>query len=341
MKVGMYYNNSDVRVEEMEKPRIGKGEFLMKTMACGICGSDVLEWYRLAKAPRVLGHEATGEVVELGEGVNGVKKGDRVFVSHHVPCDECKFCLNGHHTACETLHSTNFFPGGFSEFIRIPGINVKKGTYVLPEDVTYEEGTMIEPLACVVRGQRIAGLRPDQTVLVIGSGVAGLLHVKLAKSRGVKRVIATDIDDYRLGKAKEFGADHVINGKEDVPVRLKQFNGDMFADLVILCTGAVPAMKQALSSVERGGTILFFAVPEPGKEVMIPIVEYWKNEIKMVTSYGAAPKDLEESLKLISEGNVKVRDMITHKLPLSRIQEGFDLVTKAKDSLKVIIEPGK
>ncbi len=341
MKVGMYYNNSDVRVEEMEKPKIGKGEFLMKTMACGICGSDVLEWYRLAKAPRVLGHEAAGEVVKLGEGVTGVKKGDRVFVSHHVPCDECTFCLNDHHTACETLHSTNFFPGGFSEFIRIPGINVKKGTYMLPENVTYGEGAMIEPLACVVRGQRIAGLKPDRTLLVIGSGVAGLLHVKLAKSRGVKRIIATDINDYRLGKAKEFGADKVIDGKEDVPVKVKQFNGGLFADCVILCTGAVPAMKQALASVERGGTILFFAVPEPGKDVMIPIVEYWKNEIKMATSYGAAPGDLEESLKLISEGKVKVRDMITHLLPLSRIQEGFDLVTKAKDSLKVIIEPNE
>jgi L-iditol 2-dehydrogenase len=340
MKVGMYYNNKDVRVQEMEKPEIGTEEFLMKTAACGVCGTDVLEWYRIKTAPKVLGHEAAGEIVETGKGVR-YKVGDRVFVSHHVPCDNCHFCRNGHHTACETLHATNFYPGGFSQYIRIPKINVEKGVYVLPEGMTYEEGTMIEPLACVCRGQRIASLKPGQTVLVIGSGIAGLLHVKLAKARGAGKIIATDVNEYRLKKAKEFGADFIINARDDVPSKVKELNGGLLADMVILCTGAVPAMKQSLASVGRGGTILFFAVPEPGIDIPIPVNEFWRNEIRMFTSYGAAPVDLDESFKLISGKKVKVSDMITHRLPLSEIQEGFRLVAEAKDSLKVIIKPNE
>ncbi len=140
----MYYNNSDVRVEEMPTPQIGKDELLLKSLACGICGSDVMEWYRIHKAPLVLGHEATGEIVETGEDVKRFKKGDRVFVSHHVPCNTCHYCLNGNHTVCDTLRSTNFDPGGFAEYIRIPQINVDRGVFVLPDNVSLEDGSTMD-----------------------------------------------------------------------------------------------------------------------------------------------------------------------------------------------------
>src|SRR3989338_651698 len=140
MKVAVYYNNKDIRLEERPKPTIGKGEILVKVKASGICGTDVMEWYRIKKAPRVLGHEISGEIVEVFNDVKNFKIGQRVFVSHHVPCNKCKYCLEGNHTACETLHNGNFDPGGFSEFIRIPKINVDTGTYLLPENVSYEEG---------------------------------------------------------------------------------------------------------------------------------------------------------------------------------------------------------
>ncbi|MEE9593876.1 MAG: alcohol dehydrogenase catalytic domain-containing protein, partial [Candidatus Hydrothermarchaeales archaeon] len=168
MRVAMYYNNQDVRLEEMPKPTIGSGEILLKTMASGVCGSDVMEWYRVKKAPLVLGHEVTGEIVEVGEGVKGYKTGDRIFASHHVPCNKCHYCLNDHHTSCETLHTTNFVPGGFAEYIRVPKINVENGMYLLPENVSYDVGSLIEPLACVVRGQRLAGMKPGLTVLILG-----------------------------------------------------------------------------------------------------------------------------------------------------------------------------
>src|SRR3989338_4647417 len=204
MKVAVYYKNNDIRLEERPRPEIGEGEILVKILASGICGTDLMEWYRIKKAPRVLGHEITGEIVESKSPK--YKIGQRVFVRHHVPCDQCKFCLEGNHTACETLHQGNYDPGGYSEFVRVPRLNVEKGTYVLPEGISYEAGTMIEPLACALRAQRVINVKAGQTVLILGSGISGLLNIRVAKLAGA-RVIATDLDPFRLQKAKESGAD--------------------------------------------------------------------------------------------------------------------------------------
>lgn len=339
MRVAMYYSNKDVRVEEMPTPEIGRGEILVKVMASGICGSDVMEWYRIKKAPRVLGHEITGEIVEIGEGVKNYKKGDRVFVSHHVSCNTCRYCLSGYHTACDTLHKTNYDPGGFAEYLRIPEINVDRGVYLLPENMSFEEGTFIEPLGCVLRGQRLANIKPGQSILVIGSGISGLLNINLARALGAGRIIATDINKYRLDSASRFGADAVIHASENVSKRVRELNEKRLADCVIICTGAMPAINQALQSVDRGGTILFFAVPEPGINVSIPITDFWRNEIKIMTSYGAGPADLAIALELLKNKRVNVKDMITHRLSLSEAGLGFKLVSEGKESLKVIIEP--
>jgi len=341
MRVLMYYNNSDVRVEEMPVPKIGPGELLVKVHASGICGSDVMEWYRIKKAPKVLGHEMTGEIVETGEGVEKYKKGDRVFVSHHVPCNICHYCLNGNHTACDTLHSTNYDPGGFAEYIRIPEINVQSGVYLLPDGMSYEEGTFIEPLACVVRGQRLAQLKPGQTVLVIGSGMSGLIHISLARALGAGRIIATDITEYRLEAAKKFGADAVINARDNVSERLLELNEKRLADLVIVCAGSINASIEALNCVDRGGTVLYFAVPRPEEHVPVPMNDLWRNEITLMTSYGAGPFDLELSMKMLSSRRVVLNDMITHRLPFNEGGKGFKLVADANESIKVIIEAGK
>ncbi|HIC91658.1 MAG TPA: alcohol dehydrogenase [Syntrophaceae bacterium] len=339
MRVAMYYNNSEVRLEEIPIPKIGSGELLVKVVASGICGSDVMEWYRIKRAPLVLGHEITGRIVQVGEGVEHYKIGDRVFVSHHVPCNTCRYCLNGHHTACHTLHKTNFDPGGFAEYIRVPPINVDRGVYLLPDEVSFEDGTFIEPLACVLRGQRFAGIQPGHTVLVMGSGISGLLHLQLALALGAGRVFATDINEYRLKAAQQFGANAVIHAKEDVPARLRQVNENRLADRVIVCTGALPAFTQALQCIDNGGTILFFAPTDPGVDVPVPITDLWRKEITLMTSYGASPADLATALELIRAGNVRVHEMITHRLKLEEAGLGFKLVAEAKDSIKVIIQP--
>lgn len=327
MQVARYYNNRDIRLEEHPKPQIGPGEILVKIIASGICGTDVMEWYRTKKGPRILGHEIAGEIVESKS--DKYKKGQRVFVSHHVPCNQCKYCREGNHTACETLHTGNFDPGGYSEFVRAPKINVDHGTYVLPDNVSYEEGTFIEPLACAIRGQRVIGVKKNHTVLILGSGVSGILNIFIAKLIGAK-VIATDIDEYRLKKAKEFGADEVINvAKQDL--------SSIKAERIIICTGALKAVEQAFQCIDKKGVILLFAIPSV--DIKIPTLDFWRNEISFVSSYGAAPQDLEESLELIKKGKVNVKDTITHRLPLKDIQKGFQIVVEAKESLKVVLSP--
>jgi len=339
MRVAMYYSNSDVRLQELPTPSVGPGEVLIRVLASGVCGSDVLEWYRLKTAPRVLGHEIAGEIVQVGEGVEGWAVGDRVFATHHVPCNTCHYCLSGHHTACETLHSTSFDPGGFAEYVRIPALNVERGMLRLPEEVSFDEGTFIEPLACVVRAQKLVGLKPGQSVAVLGSGISGLLHIRLASALGAGRILATDVNEYRLNRAVESGADLAVNARENVPGKLREVNDGLLADLVVVCTGALSACKEALGLVERGGNVLYFAVPEPGVELPLPIAELWRNEVTLMTSYGGAPADLAQALQLICSRRVTVTDMITHHLPLAQTQRGFQLVAAAGESLKVIVEP--
>jgi len=339
MKVAMYYSNNDVRIEEMTVPSIGDNELLVKVKASGICGSDVMEWYRIKKAPRILGHEITGDIVEIGKNVRKYKIGDRVFVSHHVPCYTCKFCLNNQQTLCHTLHSTNFYPGGFAEYLRVPEINVDRGVFVLPKEMSYDEGVFIEPLACVVRGLKTAEMKLGQTILIIGSGISGLLQIKLVKAWKAKKILTTDIEEYRLKVAKKFGADVVINAKDDVPEQVKKHNDGKLADLVVLCTGALAAVQQALQSVEAGGTILFFAPTEPGINVPFPLFDLWNKQITMVSTYAGSPEDINTAIDLIKTQKVNVVDMISHILPLSEAAKGFHLVAKAKNSMKVILKP--
>jgi len=341
MLVAVYHNNRDVRVEEVPKHKIGADEMLLKVMASGICGTDVVEWYRLPKAPRVLGHEATGIIDEAGEKVTKYKVGDRVFVSHHVPCNNCRYCRKDAHTACETLHTTNYYPGGFSQYIRVPKINVETGVYKLPPNMSYEEGTFIEPLACAARGQRLADINRDDTVLIIGSGMSGILHIQLAKLKGAQQIFAADINPDRLKLAEKFGANQTIDAKDDLPQKLKELNDGRAADKVIVCTGATQAALTALDCVDRAGTILYFAVPDPTTKIPIPITDFWRNETTIRTSYGAAPRDLEEALQILAKKQVNVEDMITHRLDIREIAEGFRLVAEAGKSLKVIIEPNR
>ena len=177
------------------------------------------------------------------------------------------------------------------------------------------------------------------SVLVIGSGISGLIHINLARSLGAGRIIATDITDYRMNAARRFGADAVINAKEDVRTKLLELNDNRLADLVIVCAGALSASTDALKLVERGGTVLYFAVPEPEVMVPVPMNDLWRNEITLMTSYGASPLDLEVALKLIGSNRVQLSDMITHRLTFHEGSMGFQLVAEAKESIKVIFEP--
>jgi len=222
----------------------------------------------------------------------------------------------------------------------LPAINVERGVFLLPDEVSYQEATFIEPLACILRGQRLAHMQPGNSVLVIGSGIAGLLHIQLARTLGAGRIVATDIVDYRLEAARRFGADAVLQADEDLPARLRQVNHGQLADRVIVCTGATSAIAQALQCVERGGTVLFFAPTDPGVTVPISINDlFWRNEVTLTTSYAGSPADYAAALELVQSHSVPLRQMITHRLPLAETGLGFQLVADAQNSLKVIIEP--
>ena len=205
--------------------------------------------------------------------------------------------------------------------------------------MTFDEGSFIEPLACVVRAQRFVGLTEGQTVVVMGSGISGLLHIQLARTRGVARIFATDISDFRLKAAAQFGAAATIHGSEDVPGRVRNLNDGRLADVVIVCTGAMPAIQQAIRSVDRGGTLLFFAPTAAGVDVPIPLFDYWRDEISVLTSYAGTGEDLKESLELIRDRKVRVGEMVTHRLPLAEAGKGFQLTASGQDSIKVILDP--
>lgn len=338
MRVAMYHNNSDVRIEQQPVPVIGRGEALVKVEVSGICGSDVMEWYRKPRAPTILGHEIAGSVASTG-GDLPFKVGDRVTAAHHVPCNACYLCLRGHHTMCELLHKTNFDPGGFAEYVRLSEVHVDRGVFPLPDGVTYEEGVLTEPLACVLRGQRIAGVDPEDSVLVIGAGVAGLLHIKLARASGVSRIFAADIRDYRIRAARQLGVDEAWSANEDLPKRVREANDGRLMDVVIVCTGAPAALESALSSVAPGATILFFAPSAPGELLRLPFNgALWRRDLTITTSYGASPSDYAAALQLIGSKRVTVKDMITHRLGLSDVSLGFRLVAEAGESMKVVLD---
>jgi L-iditol 2-dehydrogenase len=357
MKAAYWYNNKDIRLEEVPAPVPGLREMLVKVMSCGICGSDIVEWYRLPRAPLVQGHEIGAEVVAVGADVKKYHLGDRVFIAPKVPCGKCFYCSNGHYPQCSDVKER--LPGGFAEYILVPEILVENGTYLLPEQITYDQSTFIEPLACVVRAQRLGGIKPApsetsgsnrrqesgafsngvNSVLVIGCGMSGLLHVKLARAKGYK-VIAADINKMKLEFAARMGANMIIDAADNIPEQLVAGNSKK-ADVVFLCASADSALEQAWNSVDKGGTIVLFTVPGPDKKVVVPVNDFWMKEITIRTSYYCGPPDITEAMKLIEEGLIVVDDLITHRLALTDIAYGFRLVADGRESIKVIIKPNE
>lgn len=338
-KVAVYYSNSDIRIEERPVPRPGPGEILVRVRASGLCGSDLMEWYRKPKAPVVLGHEVSAEVVAVGTGVTRFKAGDRVVVTHHVPCMVCHYCSTGRHTVCDTLRQTHFDPGGFAQYIRIPAINVERGTLKIPDSLDDDIASFTEPLGCVLRGQRKIGLFPGCSVLIVGCGISGLLHLLAARVMGAGTLIGTDLQPSRLDLALKLGATHVFqSGKEDIARAVRNVTQEG-VDFAIVCAGARSAVHDALQAVNRGGTVLFFAPLKPEERLEIIFNEtFWRNGITLTSSYGAAPADLQSALALLASGRVDPTPLITHRLPLEDTARGFQLAIRG-EALKIIIKP--
>jgi len=339
MRVARYYRHDDIRVEEMPVPKIRPGELLVQVKACGLCGSDAMTWYADEKAPTVLGHEPTGVVVEVSQGAKRFKVGDRVFVHHHVACLVCHYCRRGDYSMCPTFSTTHIEPGGFAEYIRVPALNVERDTLLLPGEVSFEEGTLIEPVACAIRGMRRVRVESGDTVLVLGAGVSGLIFAQLARLWGAGLVAVVDFVQYRLEVAKRLGADLTIEAGEGTLSRLEAFNEGRGADLVIVTPGSIRAMEEGIRLAGKGGALLLYAPSYPGERLPLDTNDIFWRELTITTTYSSSHKDTRTALEFIRRRRVQVEPLITHRLSLDQVAEGLRLMAQAQESLKIVIVP--
>lgn len=339
MKAARLYNFNDIRIEDMPVPEVGPLDALVKTRACGICSGDVMPWYIEKKAPVVVGHEPAGDIVSVGKDVTSFRPGDRVFVHHHAPCFACRHCRRGDYVQCNTWKSSKIIPGGISEYILIPQTNLENDTLNLPASLSYEDGTLIEPTACVVKGLKRVRVRRGDTVLIIGLGVMGQLNIALSRKYGAGRIIGADMVTFRLQKAKESGCDEVINVSKDSLIdAVRSLTSGEMADVVIVGPNSVEAMTQGISAAGPGGSVLFFTPAKPGELLTIDPNELYFKDISLITSYSCGPSDTADALEIIEEGTVRAEKFVTHRFPVERTAEAFRLTAEAKDSLKIVIE---
>jgi L-iditol 2-dehydrogenase len=338
MRAAKLYNLEDIRIEELPIPEISADEALVRMKACGICGSDTMGWYVKKKAPFFLGHEPSGIIEKVGSEVRDFAEGDRVFVHHHAPCFDCKFCRRGQYSLCPTWKASKIEPGGMAEFFRVPATNLRGDTLKLPASLSFEDGALVEPAACVVKSLRQAGFKPDDRVLVIGLGVTGQMHVLMAKQGGARQIIGADLVPYRLKRALEFGADAVVNvNEENLLEKVTDLTRGQMADLVIVGPGTTAAMKTGISCAGKGGTVLFFT-PSPDEELLqINPYELYFNEVNLLFSYSCGPNDTQQAMTLIEQGVMTAEKFVTHKFSIDQTEEAYKVACEAKNSLKILV----
>ena len=338
MKVAKYYNQRDVRIEEMPVPDIGENEALVQMRACGICGSDLMEWYLRPRAPLVLGHEPAGVISKLGSRVKGFKVGDRVFVHHHVADLTCHFCKHGDYTLCKQFHETNIQPGGFAQYFKAPAPNLQLDTLRIPDEVSFDEATFIEPVGCCLRAIKKCDMQWGDTVVIIGVGATGLIHVALSKIYGASKTFASDFFDHRLSVARKMGADVAINPEKcDFVETVRNETDGRGADISIVTAPSIEAYRTAWNVCRKGGKICVFAPTTPGSSLQVSPNELFFTEIKIIPSYSTSHLETRTALELIASGKLNVKTLITHRFKLTEAPEAFKTAIESKDCLKVVI----
>ncbi|TMD45864.1 MAG: zinc-binding dehydrogenase [Chloroflexi bacterium] len=320
-----YHSNNDIRVVELPIPAIGTGELLVQMRACGLCASDVMEWYMKPRAPLYPGHEPVGIVAAVGEGIEQFVVGQRVFLHHHVPCMVCHFCRRGSFSQCPTFRATRLYPGGLAEYIRVPALNVQLDVLSLPDELSFEAATLIEPLACCVRGINRAAIRPGDSVLVCGA-VPVMIVYPIA---------------YRRQRALDVGIDYALDPQTGTVIdQIFAMNDGRKPDVVIVTPSSISAMQQGIELVGPGGTVLLFAPPPP--EALLPVTpnKLFFQEISLRTSYSAGPYETRHALDLLRNGRIRPESVITHRFPLKDAAQAFQLVAKPGDALKVVVVAG-
>jgi len=334
----MYYSKADIRTEEMATPEIGEDEVLVEMKACGICGSDLMDWYLKSRAPLVLGHEPAGVIAKKRRKAKDFNIGDRVFVHHHVACLTCHYCTHGDYTLCEQFHKTHIEPGGLAEYFKVPAPNLQIDTLKIPETMSFEEATFIEPVGCCLRALKKCNIQAGDSLAIIGVGAIGIIHVALSKIFGAEKTFVSDPIDYRLNVAKQFGADVAINPvKEDLTAIVKAETDGRGVDIAVVTAPSLEAYKAGLSVCRKGGKLCVFAPIEPSKYLQLSPKELFFSEIQIIPSYSTSHLETRTALKLIKYGRINVKKLITHRFRLVDAAKAFKTASESKESLKVIV----
>ncbi|MDI6904284.1 MAG: zinc-dependent dehydrogenase [Candidatus Bathyarchaeia archaeon] len=338
MKAATYYSQKDIRIEEMPIPEIGEDEVLVEMKACGICGSDLMDWYLKSRAPLVLGHEPAGIIAKKGNKVKGFSVDDRVFVHHHVACLTCHYCLHGDYTLCEQFHKTNIEPGGFAEYFKVPTLNLQIDTLKIPENVSFEEATLIEPVGCCLRAIKKCKIQTGDSVAIIGAGTTGIIHTVLSKIFGAAKTIVSDLIDYRLNVAKKFGADITVNPEnEDLTEVVNAETDGRGVDFAIVTAPNLEAYKTGVNVCRKGGKLCVFAPIQPGKYLQLSLKELFFSEVQIIPSYSTSHLETRTALELINSGRINVKELITHRFRLVDATKAFKTALENKESLKVMV----
>jgi L-iditol 2-dehydrogenase len=327
-------------LREIERPSPKQGEVLVKMRASGICGTDVEKVKGHGITSRILGHEVVGDVAELGEGVGGLSRGDRVFTHHHTPCLSCELCRRGEPTLCPDFGRSNIIPCGFSEYYIVPQWNVVRGAIIkLPSGLNYEEASLIEPLACCLRAIRRVDGRSTSRVLIFGAGPIGLLHVKLLNSLGIEHMEVADVKEHRLEFARKIGVERTLNpsSTNDRSILLERGEEDR-PELVIVATGSPSAFRDAMTAVAKGGRVLLFGAPSRGSTVELNLEAVFMRGVNLVTSYSATESETNQATEMLGRSSISVSDLITHRFPLARAVEAFRTAEQEECMKAVVVD---
>ena len=342
MKAAVLRGQRDLRVEEVDNPTLSATDVLVKVRACGVCMTDLhmFTWEFPVQTPVILGHEFSGDIVKIGNGVGGIREGERVAVDPILSCGNCSSCAAGRDNLCTNARSIGgagnvVMNGAFAEYVSVPVNSIGR----IPSTISFDQGAFIEPLGCCVHGLDKSRVKAGETVVLIGAGVNGLLLLQLARLAGASTTIVVDMKPERLDLAKKLGADAVLNPSDsDVTEQVKRLTDHEGADLCIECVGSPSTTKQALKLVKPGGRVTIFGVSPVNAEMNFSPFDVYFREIEINGTYAITHDSFRRSIALLSTNRIDVTSLITDRLGLNEIRRAFELAEK-KEGLKKMIYP--
>src|SRR6267378_7037724 len=325
-------------VTEVPVPRLHAGEVLIKLAAAGICGTDIEKVHGAYGPGGILGHEVSGTIASVSGEVTDLRKSERVIAHHHVPCYNCAYCRRGDHTMCDLFKKTNFDPCGLAEYFRIPEANVTRGAVIrLPQETSFEEGSMIEPTACCVRALDKAGVNPGDNVLVVGLGPTGLTQLQLLRKMGASKIIGADILPHRLEMAQKLGANETIDPSSKDVLEQVTKSTRVGVDLAIVSTGNQKAIQPALASIRKGGKLLLFGAPAQGATIDLDVGALFSRQISIVTSYSCVESDIHRALGFLAKGDIDLQSMVTDRFGLRDAPKALENARTSRTAVKTLV----